>query len=140
MFDHVSRREFLRQAAAAGTASVAVGAVYSTTQPVLAARSPNEKLNIACIGVAAQGAYDMNNVASENIVALCDVDAQRLGKAADRFPQAKTYADFRKLLDQKDIDAVVVSTPDHTHAIPVVWRFEAWARRLLRKAAGALGL
>jgi len=122
MHQSLSRREFLRQAAAAGTATVAIGSMATTPTPSLAARkSPNEKLNIGIIGVAAQGEYDMNNVAGENIVALCDIDAQRLAVAAKRFPQAKQYADYRKLLDQKDLDAVVVATPDHSHAIPVVW-------------------
>jgi predicted dehydrogenase len=84
------------------------------------AKSPNEKLNIGCIGVAAQGEYDLNNVATENIVALCDIDSQRLGKAASRFPTAAKYADYRKLLDRDDLDAVVVATPDHSHGIPVI--------------------
>lgn len=82
--------------------------------------SPNEKLNIGIIGVAHQGEYNLNNVASENIVALCDIDDDYLAAAAKRFPAAKTYADFRHLLDQKDLDAVVVATPDHTHAVATV--------------------
>ncbi len=115
----LGRREFLRQAALAGTS---VGVLSLATRPVSAARrSPNEKLNIGMIGVAAQAAYDLDNVATENIVALCDIDSQRLGVAAEKFPTAKKYSDYRKLLDQADLDAVVVATPDHTHAIPVVW-------------------
>lgn len=120
----LSRRNFIRSALAAGTATAAVG---SLTAPLLAydePRSANEKLNIGCIGVAAQGAYDMNNVAHENIVALCDIDSERLGGASQQFPQAKTYSDYRKLLEQKNLDAVVVGTPDHSHAIPVVWALE----------------
>ncbi len=73
------------------------------------------------IGVAAQGAYNLGNVATENIVALCDIDQHRLAGAADKFPLAKKYADYRQMLDQKDLDAVVVATPDHSHAIPAVW-------------------
>lgn len=115
----VGRREFLRQAIAAGTAMAAAGSL--SPRPVVAApRSPNEKLNIGVVGVAAQGAYNLGNVATENIVALCDIDSQRLGAAAEKFPQAKKYADYRQMLDQKDLDAVVVATPDHSHAIPVV--------------------
>jgi len=120
----VSRREFIRKALAAGTATAAVG---SLTSPLLAfdePRSANEKLNIGCIGVAAQGAYNLGNVAHENIVALCDVDSERLAAAATQFPMAKTYSDYRKLLEQKDLHAVVVATPDHSHAIPVVWALE----------------
>ena len=82
--------------------------------------APNEKLNIGIIGVAHQGEYNLNNVASENIVALCDVDDDYLAAVAKRFPAAKTYDDFRHLLDQKDLDAVVVATPDHSHAVATV--------------------
>ena len=71
------------------------------------------------VGVANQANYDMTNVATEHIVALCDVD-DLPGGAAKRFPGAKTYNDFRRLLDQKGIDAVVVATPDHTHAVAAV--------------------
>jgi predicted dehydrogenase len=79
-------------------------------------RSPNEKLNIGVIGVANQGAYDLDNVRSQNIVALCDIDDNYLAAAAKDLPQAKTYNDYRKLLEQKGIDAVVIATPDHMHA------------------------
>jgi predicted dehydrogenase len=105
-----SRRRFLSQTALA-TAGL------SLTRSALARKiSPNEKLNLGIIGVANQGNYDLSNVTSENIVALCDVDDKFLAGAAAKFPQAKTYSDFRRLLDQKDIDAVVIATPDHTHA------------------------
>ena len=80
------------------------------------ATSTNDKLNIGVIGVANRGGANLAGVASENIVALCDVDDNYLAQAAQRFPAAKTYNDFRRMLDQKDIQAVVVSTPDHTHA------------------------
>ncbi len=73
------------------------------------------------IGTAAQAGWNLSQVAGENIVALCDIDAHRMAEAAAKFPQAAKYADYRKLLDQKDLDAVVVATPDHSHAIPVVW-------------------
>ncbi len=115
----LSRREFLQQAALAGTAVATTG--MATRSLLAAPKSPNEKLNIGMIGVAAQGAYNLSNVATENIVALCDIDSQRLGVAAEKFPQAKKYADYRRLLDQADLDAVVVATPDFSHAIPVVW-------------------
>jgi len=82
------------------------------------AESPNEKLNIAAIGVRGRGAANIAGVESENIVALCDVDANNLNEAAKSFPNAKLYRDFRRMFDEmaKEIDAVVVSTPDHTHA------------------------
>jgi len=77
----------------------------------------NAKLNIGVVGVAGRGASNLAGVKAENIVALCDVDAARLAGAAKQFPKAKGYADFRKMLERKDLDAVVCSTPDHTHGI-----------------------
>ena len=83
----------------------------------LGATSPNEKLNIAGIGVGGQGHSDINQMKSENIVALCDVDWAHAGRTFNEFPKAKKHKDWRKMLDeQKDIDAVVVATPDHMHA------------------------
>ena len=75
------------------------------------------KLNIACIGVGGQGASDVGNVASENIVALCDVDYAQAKNTFERFPEAKRYKDFRRMLLEMDdqIDAVTISTPDHMH-------------------------
>jgi hypothetical protein len=83
-------------------------------------RSPNEKLNIGIIGVHSRGAANMAATESENIVALCDVDENYLTEAAKKHPKAKTYIDWRKMLDQKYIDAVVVSTTEHTHALASV--------------------
>ena len=121
MSQHLERREFLRQAVLAGTATLAAGTV-ADPRPALAAKSPNEKLNLGCIGVAHKGAHNINNLTGENIAALSDVDSLHLGKMAEKFPKATKYADFRQMLDkEKNLDAVVVSTPDHTHAIPVVW-------------------
>ena len=81
--------------------------------------APSEKLNIAGIGVGGQGGGDIGNVSSENIVALCDVDDRRAAGTFNKFPKAKKYKDFRKMLEKenKNIDAVVVATPDHTHAV-----------------------
>ena len=124
MSEHLQRREFLRQAVLAGTTTLAAGTDLSThPRPAVAANGPNEKLNLGCIGVANKGAHNINNLTSENIVALCDVDALHLGQMSEKFPKATTYRDFRVMLDKeaKNLDAVVVSTPDHTHAIPVVW-------------------
>ncbi|MCX7012967.1 MAG: Gfo/Idh/MocA family oxidoreductase [Candidatus Sumerlaeota bacterium] len=79
---------------------------------------PSEKLNIAGIGVGGMGAGNLKNLETENIVALCDVDYKYAAKVFQRYPKAKTYRDYREMLDkQKDIDAVVVATPDHTHAL-----------------------
>ena len=100
------RREFIRRTALAA-AGLWLGGCRTAPRKI----SANEKLNIGVIGVANQGSYDMNSVAGENIVALCDVDDNFLSAAAKKFPGAKTYNDFRRLLDQKGIDAVVIATP-----------------------------
>ena len=111
----IRRRAFLQKSAlAAGL--VAAPAILRAQQ----GGSPNSKLNIACIGVTGRGAGNVDGVKNENIVAICDVDELNLKKVGERFPAAKRYRDFRQMLEQKDIDAVVVSTPDHTHAVCVV--------------------
>lgn len=84
------------------------------------ARNANEKLNLAVIGVADRGAANLNGVSHENIAVLCDVDGARLEAAKAKHPHAVGYTDYRKLFDKldKQIDAVVVSTPDHSHCLP----------------------
>lgn len=83
-------------------------------------QSPNEKLNIACIGVGGRGSANVGGVSGENIVAMCDVDSQKAGKRFQQFNKANKFQDFRVMLDKldKQIDAVVISTPDHTHFHP----------------------
>ena len=110
MNQSLNRRCFL-----ATSAGVLAAPYFSRSQG-----SPNGKLNIACIGTAGRAAGNIEGVKGENIVALCDVDSAHLAKAGEKFPAAKRYADFRKMLEQKDIDAVVVATPDHTHAVCAV--------------------
>jgi predicted dehydrogenase len=107
----LNRRQFLQTSTLAGAGVLLAG------KGALARVSPNEKLNIAVIGVRGRGADNVAGVRNENIVAVCDVDENNLAAAAKEFPSAKTYADYRKMLERKDIDAVVVSTPDHTHAV-----------------------
>ena len=109
-----NRRRFL-------ATTVGLGAGYwGGTSLRMRASSANDKLNIACIGIGGQGAGNLGRVSGENIVAVCDVDEKRAGKNWTRFPKAKQYRDFRRMLDEMDksIDAVVVSTPDHTHFHP----------------------
>lgn len=111
--DHqLPRRRFLQSGAAA------VAGLWITSGYASGAESPNDKVNVACIGIGAQGRSNVNGVANQNIVALCDVDDVRAGDAYQKFPKAKKYYDFRQMLDELDnqIDAVTVSTPDHTHA------------------------
>ncbi len=107
----VTRRAFVTQVAAAGAVSALVPRAF------IQAASASGKVNIACVGVGGKGADDlMQTSVGHNIVAICDIDEQRLAAAAMKFPKAKRYTDWRKLLEQKDIDAVTVSTPDHMHA------------------------
>ncbi|MCP4640367.1 MAG: Gfo/Idh/MocA family oxidoreductase [bacterium] len=108
----ISRRLFL-----AGTAAAVAGC--KTRAPgIITSRSPNEKLNIAGIGAGGKGRADIGGCSKENIVALCDVDMNMAADSINRYPNAKVYKDFREMLEkQKDIDAVTVSTPDHTHAV-----------------------
>ena len=111
-----TRREFLQSSAVATTAS-ALGA-----RSLRAVESPNEKLNVAFIGVGGRGGRNLKTMTDQshvgvNVVALCDVNKQNLGIASKLHPQARTYVDFRRLFDKTDdIDAVVVSTTEHTHA------------------------
>jgi predicted dehydrogenase len=111
----ISRRQFLGSAAIAAGFAVVPRYVLGGRRNV----PPSEKLNIACIGVGGMGASDIQQVSTENIVALCDVDAKQAAATFEKFPGAKKYRDFRKMLEAEDknIDAVTVSTPDNTHAV-----------------------
>jgi predicted dehydrogenase len=139
----INRRRFLGTAALAGTAAFAAPAL-------LRARNLNDKLNVAIIGSGGRGASNMQAVASENIVALCDVNAENLGRAAESHPQAERFADFRKLFDQAGkFDAVVVSTCEHSHAFATLpalqlgkhvycekpLTYNVWEARVIREAA-----
>jgi predicted dehydrogenase len=81
--------------------------------------APSDKLNIAAVGIGGKGHIDVNSVNTENIVALCDVDWKYAQRTFEKYPNAKKYWDYRKMYDEmgKSIDAVVVATADHTHAI-----------------------
>src|SRR5262245_29474396 len=106
-----SRRDFLR------TVSALSAGLYLGGSPSRAAEtSPNEKLNLALIGPGGQGGFSLANIGSENIVAFADVDDVRAKAAYEAYPKATRYKDFRKLLDQEKLDAIVVCTTDHTHA------------------------
>lgn len=108
------RRGFLRNVAMGG-----IGLGLGVAPAARAARrlSANGKLNLGVIGVARRGGANLSGVDGENIVALCDVEDALLAAAAAKFPSAKTYNDFRRMLDRDDLDAIVCSTPDHTHAV-----------------------
>ncbi len=110
-----TRRRFLQQTSASA-AILSAGVWTGVSQAE--SKSANEKLNIACIGTANRAAADIQRVQSENIVALVDVDKNYLDRAAARFKQARTYADYREMLAKEagKIDAVVIGTTDHHHA------------------------
>lgn len=143
----LSRRQFISGAA---LASAGLMILPSRVLGRGGFKSPNEKLNIAGIGVGGQGGHDISQMTSENIVALCDVDAAHAGGIFRRYDGAKVYKDYRKMLEeQKDIDAVVIATPDHQHAIIAMAAMRAgkhvycekplthtvWEARQLTKAA-----
>ena len=110
MPSRLSRRNFL----AASAASVLAAPMFARDP------KPGQKLNVAVIGVNNRGASNVAGVEHENIVALCDVDEEWSGKQREKFPKAAFFTDYRKMFDKmaNQIDAVVVSTPDHTHAHP----------------------
>jgi predicted dehydrogenase len=114
----ITRRRFL---ARTGLGVAAFQLVPHTVFGADGKPAANDRVNIAGIGVGSQGGSDVNAVANEghNIVALCDVDHKYAGKQLAKYPKAKRFKDFRIMLDQldKDIDAVVIGTPDHTHAV-----------------------
>jgi predicted dehydrogenase len=113
MSRRTGRREFLRKTGLAGVGFWVAGTAPAQDRP----RGANDRLNVAVIGVGGRGRANLDAVRTENIVALCDIDATRLGQASERFPRAERFADYRQLFDRvRNLDAVVVSTPDHHHA------------------------
>jgi predicted dehydrogenase len=116
MSGQTNRREFLQAGIAAGFGFWAAGGVSADDKKE---RAAVERLNIACIGVGGKGSSDTDHAgAVGNVVALCDIDDNHLNSKAEKFPDAKKFNDFREMLEKmgKQIDAVTVSTPDHTHA------------------------
>jgi predicted dehydrogenase len=118
MSQRLTRRRFLQTSAAAGAALALGGRVLAADEKKA---PPSERLNVGVIGVHNQGEYNWGQLKATgevNIGALCDVDERYSGKARETFPKATFYTDYRKLLDnEKGLDAVLVATPDHTHAI-----------------------
>lgn len=109
-----NRREFMQTSAVIGAGYFAAAGLQAAPS-----KSANEQINFACIGIGGKGESDSNDARSSgNIVAVCDIDESTLEKGKVRFRGAKTYFDFRKMLEtEKNIDAVTVSTPDHCHAV-----------------------
>lgn len=145
-----SRRGFLK------TTAVATGSVVFGVPALLRGQSLNNKLNIAVIGCGGRGGSNLKEVAAtENIVALCDVNENNLNAAAAKLPGARKFTDFRKLYDEiKNFDAVVVSTAEHTHALAMMPALKLrkhvycekplthniWETRLIREAARQAGV
>ncbi|MBL9201073.1 MAG: Gfo/Idh/MocA family oxidoreductase [Opitutaceae bacterium] len=113
---NLSRRSFLTSASATGA-----GLLLLKHSTLFGQGTPSKKLNIALIGVWGRGLAHYAGLASENVVALCDVNEARFPDALKKFPGAKTYVDWRKCLDHKGLDAVVICTADHTHAHCAMW-------------------
>lgn len=116
----MKRRDMLR-AGAAGA-----GLVVLRSGMLLGKDAPSNKLNVACIGVGGRGGAQVGGVRSETIVAMCDVDEKRAGKRFAEFDKVGKFHDFRRMFDamEKQIDAVTVSTPDHTHFHPSMWALQ----------------
>jgi hypothetical protein len=119
----VTRRHFLQQT------GIGTGAVLLGFPAIVRGQNLNSRINVACVGVGGKGDSDVDDSAKcgGSIVALCDVDSRSIDKKAAKYPEAKKYADFRKMLKEmdKDIDAVTVSTPDHLHGMVAMAAMQA---------------
>ncbi|HET8550342.1 MAG TPA: Gfo/Idh/MocA family oxidoreductase [Bryobacteraceae bacterium] len=111
----MNRRDLLQ------TAGSAAGLTILRSGMLRGQNAPSNKLNVALIGVWGRGTAHYNVLRNENVVALCDVNERRMKEALQIFPKAKTYWDWRRLLDQKDVEAVVICTADHHHAFIANW-------------------
>jgi predicted dehydrogenase len=110
----IHRRRFL---AATAAAAVSFHIVPASVLGGPRHKAPSDKLNIAGIGVGGQGGGDLNAMAKENIVALCDVDWKYAAHTFKTYPKAEVFKDYRIMLEKRqDLDAVMIATPDHMHA------------------------
>jgi len=112
----LQRRQFLK-----GTAAAAAFTIVPRSVLGAGVRAPSDKLNVGLIGVWGRGLAHQGSVSTENVVALCDVDENHLAQAARKFPKAEKYVDWRKCLEQKNMDAIICCTTDHTHAFVATW-------------------
>lgn len=145
---NLSRRSFLKSASAVSAGFLIIPNLYS--------QSANNRLNFAVIGVGGRGRANWGQVPNENIVAMCDVDDNRAAQGYSLCPKAKRYKDFRVMFDEmaNEIDAVIISTPDHTHFAATMIAMELgkhvyvekplahniWELRTLKKAANYYGI
>ncbi len=126
----LTRRKFIATtAAAASVFTIVPRHVLGAGEP-----PPSERLNIAGIGVGGMGAGNLENLKGQNIVALCDVDHDYAAKTFTKYPNARIWTDYREMLEQqKDIDAVLIATPDHTHAVIALAAMRAGKHVYLQK-------
>jgi predicted dehydrogenase len=111
----MERRKFIRDLSSCG---ISLSVVPGIAVSGLGHTPPSDKLNIAGIGIGGKGSVNLRNMVEQNIVALCDCDFDYAKRVFDTYPKAKKYKDYRVMLERrKDIDAVVIATPDHTHAL-----------------------
>jgi predicted dehydrogenase len=148
--DGISRRHFFFGTLLAG-AIPAAGWGSVPSLKMLGYKSPNEKLNIGCIGAGGRASADIAGVSSENLVAFADPDSTRAAATFQKYSSASKYADFRQLFDkeEKNIDAVTIAIPDHMHSTAAMWAMERgkhvycekplthspWEARMLTEAA-----
>lgn len=126
-----TRRNFIGTTA---TALAGITIVPSRAVAGLGHTPPSDKLNIAGIGIGGKGNVNLKNMANQNIVALCDVDWDYANRVFESYPKAKKYKDYREMLEkQKDIEAVVIATPDHTHALTAAAAMELGKHTYLQK-------
>src|ERR1039458_4788568 len=138
-YDFTRRHFFFGSLFAGAIPSGGFGSTASLAR--LGYKSPNEKLNIASIGAGGQAASDLTNCASENIVALCDVDEKQAARKFSQYEKVPKYKDFRKMLDkEKGIDALIVTIPDFMHATAAMWAMERGKHVQGRSPDGQPGL
>lgn len=127
----ISRRNFMK-----GVSASTAGLLVLPSGTFLGQNAPSNKLNVALLGTWGRAEAHFQGLQNENVVALCDVNEDHLAFGAKQFPNAKTYVDWRKCLDQKDIDAVVCCTPDSTHAFIGIWAMNRGYHLYLEKPLG----
>jgi len=127
----MQRRQFIKSSVAA-----AAGMLILPSGTRAGADAPSNKLNIALIGAWGRAKAHYPGLKKENVVAICDVDEDHLALAAQEFPGARKYVDWRRCLEQKDIDAVVCCTPDHMHAFIACWALNREKHLYLEKPIG----
>lgn len=126
----MNRRLFLK------TTTLAAAPLILPANKLFGAGAPSNKLNIALIGVCGRGQSFWDTLSSQNIVALCDVNEKHLEVASKKFSKAKHYVDWRECLGHKELDAIVVCTPDHTHALIGNWAMNRGLHVYLEKPMG----